>query len=560
MKMSRFVLAYISMSEETAINNDNTPLDEVTDSGSPKAVEQLTTPGGGYQSNNRRLAKNTLLLYLRMIVVMLVGLYTSRVILQVLGVSDYGVYNAVGGVVTMLSVLSSALSSAISRYLTFELGRGDKERLRKVFSTSLNVQVMISIVILVLGVVAGGWFLNHKMNIPDGRMDAANWVLYCSLISFAVSLISVPYSASIVSHERMSVFAYMSVLEVTLKLLIVFALYVSPFDKLKSYAVLLLCVAVLIRFIYARYCKKKFEECSYHMVFDKSLLKEMTQFASWNFLGNSAWIFNNQGINILINIYFGVVLNAARGIAAQVEGLAMHFVSNFMIALNPQITKCYASGKYDEMHQLVCRGARFSFYLVILFAIPICLETDRVLDLWLGRVPDYSVLFVRMTFLCTLCSVLGNTLVTAQLATGKIKRYQIIITLCGLWVFPLTWLVYELGGDAVWCYVFFVAIYFLLIFVRIYLVKDLIHMPWKMYVKDVLLKCLVVAIMALMLPMLFRCAMPASLWRFLAVCMVSLISSIAVIYGIGMQASERLAINRMIQTYSHRIRRNNNQA
>lgn len=508
----------------------------------------------GYQSSNRRIAKNTLLLYLRMIVMILIGLYTSRVVLQVLGVSDYGVYNAVGGVVAMLSVLTSSLSTAISRYLTFELGRGDADKLKRVFSVSLNVQILIAIVIVILGVFAGGWFLNHKMNIPTGRMDAANWVLYCSLLSFAVALISVPYSASIVSHERMNVYAYMTILDVTLKLLIVYALSLSPHDKLKSYAVLLLMVAIFTRFIYAQYCKKKFPECTYHFVLDVPLLKEMTGFAGWNFLGNSAWIFNNQGVNILINIYFGVTLNAARGIATQVEGLAMHFVSNFMTALNPQITKSYASKELSQMHQLVCRGAKFSFFLVLFFAIPLCLETEQVLYFWLSKVPDYAVLFVRMTFLSTLCTVLGYTLVTAQLATGKIRNYQIIMTLVGVWVFPLTWLAFKLGGDAVWAYIIFFITYFVLIFVRFFLVKDLIHMPWMLYIKEVLLVCAFVLILAVIPPLSIYLLMPSSIWRLFLLCLVSFVSNCIVIYWIGLRPIERDMVNGLLRKYITKLR------
>lgn len=535
-------------------NTDKVQLNNASEQEVQQPAEAYNEQLEPSQVNNRRIAKNTLLLYLRMIIVMLVGLYTSRVILQVLGVTDYGVYSAVGGVVTMFSVLSSSLSSAISRYLTFELGRGDKERLKKVFSSSLNVQCFISFVILLLGIFAGGWFLNAKMNIPADRMDAANWVLYCVLVSFAVGLISVPYSASIISHERMSVFAYMSILEVTLKLLIVYALYLSPYDKLKSYAVLVLVVAILIRFIYARYCKRHFEECTYHRVFDKDLLKDMTKFASWNFMGNSAWIFNNQGVNILINIYFGVVLNAARGIASQVEGLAMHFVSNFMTALNPQITKSYASGNLADMHQLICRGARFSFYLVMFFAIPICFETERILYLWLGKLPDYSVVFIRMTFMSTMCSVLGYTLVTAQLATGRIKKYQIIMTIIGVWVFPLTWLAFKLGGDAVWAYIIFFVIYFILIFVRIYLVKDLIKLPWQVYIKGVLLRCMIVLLVALIPPFLVWIWIPSSILRFILLCVISFISSITVVYWLGMQPAEKVAVKSMMHHFISRVR------
>ena len=509
----------------------------------------------GYQSSNKRIAKNTLLLYLRMIVMILIGLYTSRVVLQVLGVSDYGVYNAVGGVVAMLSVLTSSLSTAISRYLTFELGRGDADKLKRVFSVSLNAQILIAIVIVILGVFAGGWFLNHKMNIPDERLDAANWVLYCSLLSFATALISVPYGASIVSHERMNVYAYMTILDVTLKLLIVYALYLSPYDKLKSYAVLLLMVAIFIRFIYARYCKKNFSECTYHFVLDVPLLKEMTGFAGWNFLGNSAWIFNNQGVNILINIYFGVTLNAARGIATQVEGLAMHFVNNFMTALNPQITKSYASKELSQMHQLVCRGAKFSFFLVLFFAIPLCLETEQVLYFWLSKVPDYAVLFVRMTFLSTLCTVVGYTLETAQLATSEIRKYQIIMTLVGVWVFPLTWLAFKLGGDAVWAYIIFFITYFVLIFVRIYLVKDLIQMPWMLYIKEVLVVCAVVLLLAIIPPLAIYMLMPSSLWRLLLLCLVSFASNCLVIYWMGLRPVERDMVNGLLKKYIAKLRR-----
>ena len=360
----------------------------------------------------------------------IIGLYTSRVVLQVLGVSDYGVYNAVGGAVTMLSILSASLSTAISRYLTFELGKGDDERLKKVFSTSFIVQVLMALIVIIIGGVLGWWFLNTHMNIPAGRMGAANWVLFFSLFTFAVNLINVPYNASIVSHEKMDVYAYMSIVEALLKLVVVFTLFVSPLDKLKTYAVLLFAVSLVTRYIYMFYCHKHFEECRHYRSFDVKLLKEMSSFAGWNFLGNAAWTFNTQGINILVNIFFGVTLNAARGIATQINALVRQFVSNFMMALNPQITKSYAAGDLKKMHELVFRGARFSFYLMLFFAVPCCIETEKILLLWLTVVPDYTVLFVRLSFLSSMIMVMGNTLVTAQLATGKIKKYQIVMTIC----------------------------------------------------------------------------------------------------------------------------------
>ena len=507
-------------------------------------------------SNNIRIAKNTIILYIRMIFMMVVNLYTSRVVLMVLGVSDYGIYNVVGGLVSMFSVLSSSLATAVSRFLTFELGKGDIEKLKRVFATSVNVQILLAISISVIALIAGGWFLNFKMNIPAGRMGAANWVLVCSILSFAINILSVPYNASIISHEKMSAFAYISIFEAALKLAVVFAIIRVPYDSLKAYAVLLLVVAVLIRVIYGVYCKRQFKECTYHFSLDRSLLKEMTSFAGWSFLGNATWIFNNQGINILINIYFGVTLNAARGIASQVEGLAMNFVNNFMMAINPQITKSYAAGELSQMHRLVCRGAKFSFFLVLFFAIPLCIETRRILYLWLGQVPDYTVLFVRMTFLSTLCTVLGYTLVTAQLATGKIKKYQIIMSAVCVWVFPLTWIAFKCGCDAVWAYIIFFIVYFILIFVRVYLVKDLINMPWKSYIKDVLLICAVVSILSSFFPFLLYFFMPDSLWRLLLITVVSFISTGMVIYWLGLSSAERGWLNRALVRYKDKIKYN----
>lgn len=535
------------MSNDSDLEN----IKPISDQPAPQPKEQASAPStaaadDGAILSNRRIAKNTMLLYLRTIAMTMIGIFTSRVILQTLGVSDYGINSAVGGIIAIFSIVTSSLSMAIGRYLTYELGRGDKERLKLVFSTSINVQFAIAVFVVILGLTVGFWFLNNKMNIPDGRMDAANWVLFCCIMSFAVGIVNVPYNSSIISHERMNVFAYMSILDAFFRLAIVYALYVSPYDKLKTYAVLGLGVSLLMRYIYYRYCKKNFEECRYKFVFDRHLIKEMTKFAGWSFFGNGAWILNTQGINILINIFFGVTLNAARGIATQVEGLVSGFVNNFMVALNPQITKLYASGNLSSMHTLVCRGARFSFFLMLFFGIPCCLETEKLLMLWLGIVPDYTVLFVRLSFVASICTVLGNTLVTAQFATGDIKRYQIVMTVVGAWVFPLTWLAFKLGGDPSWTYIVYSAVYFVLIFVRIYLVKDMIHMSWWRYVKDVLLRGTVVALISLILPLTIYLVMQPSIFRFILVWLVSFICSGTIIYWLGMDAEERAATNRML--------------
>ncbi len=532
-------------------NDPNKILDSTLKGNSEQPPIMQTQPENEIFSN-RRIAKNTLVLYVRMIFMTLLGLFTSRIVLQTLGVSDYGVLSAVGGVISMMGILTKSLSKSISRHLTFELGKGDKEKLKDIFSTSVNVQLAIAIVILLVGSTLGMWFLNNKMNIPEGRMDAANWVMWSTIIGFMISLINVPYSAAIVSHERMAVYAYMTIFEAILSLLVVSVLYFSPIDKLKLYAVLAICSAFIVRFIYMIYCRRQFEECRYRFVFNIPMLKELTGFAGWNFFGESAWIFNTQGIDLLINIYFGVTLNAARGIAGQVNALSTKFVTNFMTALGPQITKTYAAGNLLQMHQLVCRGAKFSFFLTILFAIPFGFEAEKLLTLWLGIVPEYTVVFVRLTFISAITTVLGNTLVTAQYATGKIRKYQIVMTICGFWVFPLTWIAFKLGGGPTWSYIYFILVYFGLIFVRIYLVKDMINLPWSLYVKEVLGRSLIVFIGAFIPPLVIYLLMPPTIFRFILLCCASLLATCFSIYRFGLQPQEKTAIMGVIAKCFHK--------
>ena len=523
--------------------------DQVNASDAPSAVDA----GDSGILSNRRIAKNTIALYIRMILMTGIGLYTSRIVLQTLGVSDYGLYNAVGGIIGMFHIVTSSLSTAVSRYLTYSLGRGDKDRLKVVFSTSINIQLAIAIFIIVVAGTAGWFFLNYKMNVPDGRMDAANWMLVSCILSSAIGLICVPFGAAVVSHEKMDMYAYLSILDATMKLLVVFSLYFSPFDKLKTYAVLLLSVSVLMSYLYICYCRRKFEECRYKFVYDRQLIKDMTKFAGWSFFGNGAWVLNTQGVSILINMFFGVTLNAARGIASQVEGLATTFVNNFMVAMDPQITKLYAAGDLSNMHTLVCRGARFAFFMMLFFGIPSCLETEKLLSLWLGVVPEYTVLFVRLSFIASICTLLGHTLVTAQYATGDIKRYQIVVSLVGAWVFPLTWLAFKVGGDPSWTYIVYSAVYFLLVFVRIYLVKDMIQLSWVRYVKEVLVRGAIVALIAIIAPLAIYLTMPPTISRFILVWLVSLVFSGVVIYWVGMDAIERASVKNLLNRIRHRL-------
>ena len=490
--------------------------------------------------NNKRIAKNTLLLYVRMLFTMAVSLFTSRVILNTLGVEDYGINNVVGGIVTMFSVLSGSLSSSISRFITFELGKGNIERLKTIFSTGVNIQLGMSVLIIIIAEAVGIWFLNAKMNIPADRMVAANWVFQCAILTFVLNLLSVPYNAAIIAHEKMSAFAYISVVEVTLKLIIVYMLTISPFDRLKTYAVLLLFVGAVIRFIYGYYCKRHFEECTYHFVFDKPVLKEMTGFAGWNFLGNGAYMLNTQGVNILMNLYFGVAVNAARGIATQVDAALKQFVNNFTTAVNPQITKSYAQGDLAYMHKLVCRSAKFSAFLMMFFAVPIILETNTILTIWLKTVPDYAVIFLQWIIISSFMdTVLANSLVTSMFATGKIKRYQIIVTTVGCLVFPLSWIAFKLGFEPQVGYIVYFIIYTILLFVRLYLLKDMVKLPVMMYIREVLYKLAPVIVVGFAIPGILILTMDAGWLRLILVCLLSVLVTAASEYFIGLSNKEK---------------------
>lgn len=498
-------------------------------------------------SNNKQIARNTLLLYSRTILIMAITLYTSRVILNALGVEDYGIYNVVGGVVAMFSLLTGSLSNAISRFITFELGRGDTKKLNIIFSTSINIQIGLSILIIVFGGIIGGWFLNTHMNIPDNRLDAANWVLFCSILMFCINLISLPYNACIIAHERMKAFAYVSILDAFLRLLICYSITISPFDKLISYAILLVIVALIIRFVYGIYCNKHFEECHYHFIYDRSLLKQMGSFAGWQFLTNGCWMFNTQGVNILINLFFGVTLNAARGIANQVDAAIQQFVNNFMTAVNPQITKCYASGDIENMFKLICRGAKFSFFLLLLFAIPVLFETKYILTLWLKNVPDYTVIFLRLTIIGSVLNMLGGTGYTACMATGQIKQYAIWISSVGVLVFPLSWIAFKSGLPVESTYIIFIIIYIVLEIIRLKIMKNLLKFPPMLFFHEVILKICIVTPLTLIMPFISVYFLPESFGRLCLTTAISLVFSCIIVFTLGLSVNEQKAIKNKIQ-------------
>lgn len=500
-------------------------------------------------ANNKRIAKNTLLLYVRMLFAMLVSLYTSRVILQTLGVEDYGVYNVVGGVITMFTFLNGAMSSATSRYITFEIGKGNMEQLKKVFSTALQIHAIIALLIVILGETVGLWFLMNELVIPEGRMDAAMWVYQCSIVSCVVGIMSVPYNADIIAHEKMSAFAYISVLEIILKLAIVYLLVVLPFDKLKVYAVLVLMVGLLIRYIYTRYCHRHFEESHYIHRIDKPLLKEMFSFVGWSFWGSLASILNTQGLNMVLNIFFGPIVNAARGIAVQIQGVVQQFVGNFQMALNPQITKTYASGELDKMHSLMFRSARFSFMLLFFLSLPIMLETNYILTLWLGIVPENTVIFARIIIVISMIYTIANPCVIANQATGKVKVYQAVVGGLLLLVLPISYIVLKLGAPAYSVFIVHLCVESVAQFARMYILRNMIDLPLSAYLKNIYLPICRVVALSILLPLCVYNHMNEGIVRFFWVCLVSFVSVALTVFFTGLTKNERRFLSEKIFSY-----------
>jgi Na+-driven multidrug efflux pump len=484
---------------------------------------------------------------------MVISLFTSRVVLSALGVENYGINNVVGGVVGMFSVVSGSLSGSISRFITFELGRKDYSKLQSIFSTAVNVQILLSFVIIFLGETLGVWFLNHKMDIPADRLYAANWVLQCSLLSFCVGLISVPYNALIIAHEKMSAFAYMSIVEVSFKLIIVYALYISPFDKLISFSILTLTISIVMRIIYGNYSRRHFEEAKYKLQLDAKLFKEISSFAGWSFLTNTAYLFNTQGVNILMNLFFGVTVNAARGIASQVESAVMSYVGNFTVAINPQITKSYAAGEYNSMNSLICRGSKFSYFLMLFFALPIMLEAEYILKLWLTIVPEYTVIFIRLSFIATMINMLGGTGYTACMATGNIKKYTIMMTTVGFIVFPMSWIMYKIGCPPYASYIAFIIVYILVNITRLFLMKQLLNFDPMLFIREVIYKITVVTLVALILPLSLSYEMDSSLLKCIVVILTSLLSTGASIYFLGLSNNEQMVISQKLKKIIHKI-------
>ena len=488
-----------------------------------------------------------------MLFMMVISLYTNRIVLDKLGITDFGIYNVVGGIVVMLGFLSGCMGNSVQRFLSFELGRNNIEQVNKVFNVSLLVHCVIAIVILMAMECGGLWYLNTQMNIPSERMGAANWAFQCSLLTMIVTIIQVPYNAIIISKEKMGIYAYISVLEVSLKLLVVYLLSIGDFDRLKLYSVLVMLVTVSILMVYRIYCVKRFEEARFHFVKDWRLFKELISFSGWNMLSEIAWTFTGPGVNIILNSFFGPAVNAAKGLAEQVNGAVSRFVSNFQTAVNPQLIKTYAANEWDEMKKLLFRSTRFSFYLMYALSLPLILKMDYVLHLWLKEVPEYTTIFCQLVLICTLVSVLSNSLPKIAWATGNIRNYQIIISLILFLNFPLSFYVLKLGFPPYATSVVGIGIQLVLILVRLILVGRMVNMRMMEFVKNVLVQVINVCIIAMIVPMLILRLMGDGFLDFLIVVLVSTISVSISTYWLGINQTERIYLRMVVINLKNRI-------
>ena len=499
--------------------------------------------------NNSRIAKNTLLLYFRMLLLMAVSLYTSRVVLSTLGVNDYGIYNVVGGFVGMFAFLNGAMSGCTQRFITIALGKGDEQNLRKVFSTCVITHGVIALLIFIVAETIGLWFVIEKLVIPADRMIAAMVVYQCSIVTTMIMIMSFPYNADIIAHERMSAFAYISIYEAFANLGIVYLLRICSIDRLVLYAILMLLIKASVIIIYRIYCKRQFKETVFHWIFDKSLLKEIVSFTGWNLWGGMAGTLMGQGINVLLNLFFGPAVNAARGLAVQVQSAVQLFATNFQTALNPQMMKTYAAGDLESMHMLLFRSAKFTFMLLLCLMLPLILEIDTVLRLWLKEVPEYTNTFVCLMLCIAMVDAVSNPFMTASAATGKVKIYQSVVGGILLSIVPIAYVALKLGAEP---YMVFAVHLFVAVFAfvaRLTIVKNLISLSVHMYIITVILPCLFVVTPSVIFALGVRYIFPQGLVYAFTVILLSFLSVVSFSFLFGLTRNERKFILSKIPTF-----------
>ena len=496
--------------------------------------------------NNKRIAKNTLFLYLRMFVMMLTALFTSRIVLDVLGASDYGLNNIIGGVVVLFSFLNSALLSATQRFLNFHLGRQDYKQTNVVFCMSMNTYLLLSIVVVVLGETIGLWFVNTHLNIPSERMYAAQWVYQFTLIQFVINLLRVPYNASIIAYEKMNLYAYVSLVEVIAKLLVVYLLYITTFDKLIFYSFLYTIVPLIVAFIYKIYCNRNFDTTKYKRIWDRIAFKEMFSFSGWSLFGSLANLAAQQGLNILINIFYGVTVNAAAGIANQVSTNVYGFISNFQTAFQPQIVKTYAAKEVERFHKLIFQTSKFSYFMVLVLVLPILFTIDGILDIWLKEVPRYTAIFCRLILVFLSIEAITAPLWMSVQATGKIRNYQILVASLIFLNFPLAYIVLKLGMPVYSVWVIRIIVNIVVMIARCIYMKKNLNFPLLSYLKAVIAPILSVTFVAIPIPLILNYMIHGFWQNMIIVGIATFALTILDVYFVGMNTHEKLLARNMI--------------
>lgn len=488
-------------------------------------------------SENKRIAKNTLFLYFRSILLIIISLYTTREILKVLGVDDYGIYQLIGGMVAMFAMLSGSMSSASQRFITYALGRENKDDVKKVFATSITLHIIIGALLILILEVCGVYFLYNYLEIPDGRLTAAFWTLQCSILAFYLNIISVPYNSLIIAYERMEAFAYISIFDGVLKLLSVYLLYIISFDKLVVYSIAILFSSGLVRLLYTIYCKRQFEEAKrVKLGIEKQCFREMASFAGWNIWGSGSVVLRNQGIDVLMNVFFGVTINAAKGLCNQVQNAVYQFVTNFQSAVNPQLTKSVAQHDLVRTHTLIFQGSRFSFYLLMLLSVPLILHIQYVLSLWLVEVPDFTVYFIQWTMVYLLFDTQSRFLITSIMAVGKIRNYQIVVGGIKILALPIVYVCFKLGIGplaGIWVNILLECVCLVL---RFRYNSKLLNMNVGRYIIEVFFRCWSVFIIALSFSRLLMEILP--LHSILEI-FISVLISVGTIYIMGIKGRER---------------------
>lgn len=492
------------------------------------------------QENNKRIAKNTLFLYFRMILIMGAALFTSRVLLKSLGTVDYGLNNVIAGTVVLFSFLNNSLAAATSRFITFELGKNNIDNVQKVFKTALLIHGVLALCVLLIGETVGFWLVNNVLSIPIERLQACNVVFQMVILSAICTIIQVPFNALIISHERMNIYAYIGIADALSKLLIAFAIMYSPHDRLILLSILQMIWTFGLLLFYVYYCRNQFVTVFVISVrYEKKYIKSMLSYTSWSMIGSLATMLKNQGINILMNIFFGSVVNAANAIAYQVNHAVMNFTNNFTMAMNPQIIKSYASGEKEAMKKLVERGGKFSFFLLLYLCLPIMFETKFLLTVWLGEYPDYTITFTHLVLILTMTETFIYTMSSAVQATGRIKIYQLVISGITLLNFPISFILFKLGMPPFAALTVSIGVSTITLFCRLYFLKSLLNIqPWD-YIKNVFLRCLIVALLALPVPYIIASTIPDCLTRLIIITFAIFTINSILVLALGMDKGER---------------------